>query len=69
MYIVYMPYTIRKVPNKNCYRITNRKTKRVFSKCTSRAKAKKQLILLHAIQYNRKFTPYTKKQRLSKEKM
>ena len=39
--IVYMPYTIRKVRNKKCYRVTTSKTKRVLAKCTTMEKAKK----------------------------
>jgi len=48
---------MRKVPNKNCYRVTNTKTRRVMSKCSSKANAKKQLRLLAAIQYNKDFVP------------
>jgi len=52
-----MPYTIRKVSKKNCYKVMNRKTKRVFAKCTTKEKAKKQLRLLNAIEYNKNFVP------------
>jgi hypothetical protein len=52
-----MPYTIRKVTNKPCYRVKNKRTKRVFAKCTSKRRAKKQLRLLRAIQYNKAFVP------------
>lgn len=60
-----MPYTLRKVPGKNCYRVSkkikrgkrNTKSKRVFSKCTSRKKALSQLRLLRALQYNKSFVP------------
>ena len=52
-----MPYTIRKVPRKTCYKVSNRKTKRVFSKCTTKRRAKKQLRLLHALEYNKNFVP------------
>ena len=52
-----MPYTIRKVSNKNCYKVMNRKTKRVFAKCTTKEKAKKQLRLLNAVEYNKNFVP------------
>ena len=55
-----MPYTSRKVPKKNCYRVTNRKTKRVFAKCSTRDNAKKQLRLLRAIEYNKNFVPRNK---------
>jgi hypothetical protein len=50
-----MPYAIRKVPNKKCFRVTNKKTKRVMAKCTTMKKAKKQLRLLNAIDNNPKF--------------
>ena len=52
-----MPYTIRKVSNKNCYKVMNKKTKRVFAKCTTKEKAKKQLRLLNAVEYNKNFVP------------
>ena len=55
-----MPYTIRKIPNKSCYKIMNKRTKKVFSKCTSKNKAEKQLRLLRALQYNKTFVPYSK---------
>ena len=47
--IWYMPYTIRKVRGRPCYRVKNRRTKRVFAKCTSKKNAKSQIKLLHAI--------------------
>jgi hypothetical protein len=50
-----MPYTIRKVPKKNCYKVMNKRTRRVFSKCSTNANAKKQLRLLNAIEYNPNF--------------
>lgn len=62
-----MPYAIRKLPantktrKKTCYRVYNTKTMRVFSKCTTKTHAKKQLRLLRAIQYNKSFKPYGKK--------
>jgi len=46
---------MRKVSGKKCYRIMNTKTRKVFSKCTSKKKGKKQLRLLRAIQYNKDF--------------
>lgn len=55
-----MPYQSRKVPKKKCYRVTNRKTKRVFAKCSTKENAKKQLRLLRAIQYNKDFVPRNK---------
>ena len=53
--IVYMPYTIRKVRNKKCYRVTTSKTKRVLAKCTTMEKAKKQVRLLRALEVNKEF--------------
>jgi hypothetical protein len=50
-----MPYTIRKVRNQPCYKVYNKKTKKVHAKCTSREKAQKQIRLLNAIKYNKNF--------------
>jgi len=54
-----MPYSIRKVRNKPCYKVSKPKSKKgsrkVFSKCATRKNALKQLRLLRAIQYNKKF--------------
>lgn len=50
-----MPYSIRKMPKRDCYKVFNKNTKKVFSKCTSRAKSQKQLRLLRGIKYNPKF--------------
>jgi hypothetical protein len=52
-----MPYQIRYNTKKKCYSVLNKKTKRVFSKCTSRTKAKKQSRLLRAIMFNPGFVP------------
>lgn len=52
-----MPYRIRYNTKKKCYSVLNKKTKRVFSKCTSRTKAKKQSRLLRAIMFNPGFVP------------
>ncbi len=61
-----MPYAIRKVSNKSCYRVYKKKTKRssrkVFAKCSTKKNATKQLRLLRALQYNRSFVPYSKQQ-------
>lgn len=46
-----MPFKLRKVSRKPCYRVSNIKTKRIHSKCTSRTNAKKQIRLLNAIIY------------------
>ena len=52
-----MPYSMRKVPKKNCYRVSNTRTKKIMSRCTSKVNAKKQMKLLRAIKYNKKFVP------------
>jgi hypothetical protein len=52
-----MPYKIRKITNKNCYKLYNKNTKKVFSKCSTLTNIKKQLRLLNAIKYNKTFTP------------
>ncbi len=55
-----MPYTIkrRKMRNKRkiCFSVVG-KSRRVFSKCTTLTKAKKQIRLLRAIEMNPKFVP------------
>jgi len=55
-----MPYKFRKVPNKSCYKVYNKTTKRVSAKCTSKMRAKKQIRLLNAIEYNKDFVPMGK---------
>ena len=50
-----MPYVIRKVRNKNCYKVTNKITKKVHAKCSTLDNAKKQMRLLSAIKYNKTF--------------
>ena len=52
-----MPYTIRKVNKKPCYRVYNKKSKKVFAKCSTRENAKKQLRLLRALEFNKNFVP------------
>ena len=52
-----MPYSARRVRSRKCYRVINTQNKRVFSRCTSKARAMKQLRLLRAIQYNKSFVP------------
>lgn len=58
--LLYMPYKSRKVRGKDCYRVINKKTRRVFSKCTTLEKSKKQMRLLRAIQNNKNFIPNSK---------
>ena len=45
-----MPYTYRKVYRKKCYKVSNRLTKRVFAKCTTKKKALRQLRLLRYLE-------------------
>ena len=52
-----MPYSIRKVPKKPCYRVYNKKSKKVFAKCSTRENAQKQLRLLRALEFNKNFVP------------
>lgn len=50
-----MPYQVRKVNNKTCYRVKNKKSKKVTAKCTTKSKAKRQIRLLNAIEHNPNF--------------
>ncbi len=53
-----MPYIIRhsrKRNTKKCYQVINTKTRRAFSKCSTKKNAEKQIRLLRAIQYNKSF--------------
>ena len=50
-----MPYKSRKMRGKSCYRVYNKKSKKVFAKCTTPENAEKQLRLLRALQYNKNF--------------
>ena len=50
-----MPYAMRKISGTKCYKVYNKKNKRIFSKCTTMKKAKKQMALLRAIENNPKF--------------
>lgn len=58
--LLYMPYKSRKVRGKDCYRVINNKTKKVFAKCSTLINTKKQLRLLRAIQNNKNFVSYSK---------
>lgn len=50
-----MPYKIRKVNNKSCYKVYNKRTKKVYAKCSTLENAKKQVRLLQAIENNAAF--------------
>lgn len=45
-----MPYIIRKVRNKECYRVKNAKTGKVYAFCTTLNKAKAQIRLLESLE-------------------
>jgi hypothetical protein len=64
-----MPYKSRKVRGKPCYRVTNKENKKVFAKCTSKENAAKQMRLLHALQFNKKFIPNSSKNKTKKIKI
>lgn len=46
-----MPYKIRKLPNKNLYRLSNVDTGYIYAKSTTLEKAKSQMRLLNAIDH------------------
>lgn len=48
-YIIYMPYAVRKLPNKNLYRVYNKNTGTIYSKATTKDKADAQLRLLRSV--------------------
>jgi len=50
-----MPYTMRKVSNKPCYRVVNNKTGKVKARCSTKKNAMKQMRLLRALENNPKF--------------
>jgi len=64
-----MPYQSRKVRGKNCYRVYNKKTKKVFANCTSAKNASRQLRLLRAIENNKNFVPYSSMKVMRKKSM
>jgi len=47
-----MPYAIRKVRNKRCYRVKNARTGKIHAQCTSRKKAEAQVRLLEGYSRN-----------------
>jgi hypothetical protein len=57
------PYKSRKVRGKSCYTVKNKKTKRVFSKCSTKENANKQMKLLRALLFNKKFIPNSTRKR------
>lgn len=64
-----MPYEIKKVRNKSCYKLINKENKHVFSKCGSLKNVKKQMQLLNAIKYNKNFKPNKTKTKTKKHQI
>ena len=62
-----MPYAIRKVRNKSCFMVYNKKSKHVFAKCTTKKRAEKQIRLLSAIENNRNFVPLAQSRRSTRK--
>ncbi len=56
-----MPYTIRKVRNKDCYKVVNKINDRIHAKCSTLENAKKQKRLLDAIDHGFKLGKSSKK--------
>lgn len=54
-----MPYKTRKVRGNSCYRVYNKNNNRVFSKCATKTKATRQMRLLRALEFNKKFVTYS----------
>ena len=66
IYIIMPPYRMDYIRSKKCYTVKKTKSKknakpRVFSKCTTRKNAIKQIRLLRAILYNPHFKSTLKK--------
>lgn len=63
-----MPYKIRKVRNKSCYKVYKPKTRKVFAKCSTLENARKQVRLLTAIENNKSFRAKIKANRTRKKR-
>jgi hypothetical protein len=59
-----MPFKIRKIPNKPCYRVYNAKTKKIHAKCTTKINAKRQLRLLNAVSFGNFIPKLNKSKRI-----
>jgi hypothetical protein len=44
-----MPFVIKKVKNQNCWQVKNADTGHIYSKCTTKEKAERQVRLLHMV--------------------
>lgn len=63
-----MPYSMRKVPRKNCYRVRNTKNKRIMAKCTTKERATRQMRLLRGIQNSKNFAKQVRTTRKRRNK-
>jgi hypothetical protein len=54
-----VPYTIRKTTKKECFKVMNRRSRKVFSRCSTFENAVRQDRLLRAILYNPNFKKIT----------
>ena len=59
-----MPYKIRKLPNKNKFRLYNTETGKIYAKGTTLENAQKQMKLLNAIDHG--FKPKRRRSSLRK---
>jgi hypothetical protein len=50
-----VPYTIRKTYRRPCYRVMNKRSRRVFAKCATLENARSQDRLLRGLLYNPDF--------------
>lgn len=71
-----MPYRMSYIPNRRwrCWTVRKKKTKpnakgrKIFARCTTKEKAKKQLRLLRAIQNNPNFRPHGRRNSTRKQR-
>ena len=63
-----MPYATKKT-KKGCIQVYNKKTRRVYAKCTTQKKADKQIRLLRALENNPSFIPRASLGRRSTKKL
>ena len=54
---------MRKVNKKSCFKVYNKKTRKVYAKCSTKTNAMKQMRLLRAIDNDPKFRARLKKTR------
>jgi len=51
--VLYMPYIIRKLPNKDLYRVRLKKTGQILAKATTLEKAKRQIKAIEATKHRK----------------